>query len=287
MSEPEVMRPAPEGLFLRQIRGILRLELRKNLFSRRAFAVYFLAFAPVALLLLWAVTPLPERAFGGPAETIDSFSTLFVFYLRGPIYLSALLVFTSLFRAEIMERSLHYYFLTPVRREILVAGKYLSALVGAWVTFIVATAALYLLMILPFGLGDASRYFFQGPGLGNLVAYETTAVLALAGYGAVFLLAGQFFKNPIVPGAIIWIWEAANPVLPELLKKVSVIFYLQSFYPVPPPERALPGPLAFFRVVVEPPPAWASIFGLLVFTGLVIAAAGWRAKIMEVAYGDD
>ena len=46
------------GLIGRQIPGILRLELRRNLFCRRALALYFLAFAPVALLLFG---PSPRR----------------------------------------------------------------------------------------------------------------------------------------------------------------------------------------------------------------------------------
>ncbi len=35
----------------------------------------------------------------------------------------------NLFRGDIVDRSLHFYFLSPVRREVLVVGKYLSGLV--------------------------------------------------------------------------------------------------------------------------------------------------------------
>ena len=112
----------------------------------------------------------------------------------------------------------------------------------------------------------------------NLTAYVATALMAIAGYGAVFMLVGQFFKNPVIPAILIWSWEFVNFLLPATLKKISVIFYLRSFYPVPPPESSLPGPLALLRVLAEPPPVWLSIFGLFVFTGLVIMAAGWRAR---------
>lgn len=282
------LRPDPNGLFQRQIVGILRLELKKGLFSRRALGLYFLAFSPILIVGLWALlTPLPKRMFDGPAQTASMIATLFQFYLRFSIYLSALLMFMSLFRNEVLERSLHYYFLTPVRREVLVAGKYLSALISAWIVFLISTVSLYVMVTIPWGVGELSRYLFQGPGFGNLVAYVMTALLALAGYGAVFMLAGQFFKNPVVPGVLIWIWEFINFLLPASLKKISVIFYLQSFYPVPPPASSLPGPLSFFRVLADPPPVWLSIFGLILFTGLVIMAAGWRARHMEVSYGDD
>lgn len=281
-------RPAPEGLFKRQLLGILRLELRKSLLSRRAVGLYFLAFALILPLVLWTLTSLPQRYSDGPAQaTLEVFAPLFQIYLRFCIYLSALLMFMSLFRSELLERSLHYYFLTPVRREVLVAGKYLSALIASWIAFFIGTVALYFLTCLPWGLGELGRYLFSGPGFGNLTAYVVTALLAVAGYGAVFMLVGQYFKNPVIPGIVIWAWEFLNPLLPATLKKVSVVFYLQSFYPVPPPESASGGIFSILKVLADPPPAWASVLGLIVFTGLVILAAGWRARHMEVAYGDD
>ena len=75
-------------------------------------------------------------------------------------------------------------------------------------------------------------------------------------------------------------WEAANLLLPPLLKRFSVVFYLQSLYPVPL-TRSL------FEVVVEPPPAWIAIAGGILVTGLVLAFAGWRVRRMEVSYGGE
>ncbi len=280
------LRPDPNGLFQRQIVGILRLEVKKSLLSRRAMGLYFLAFAPVLLVALWVTTPLPERTMGGVNHTVTLFAILFQFYLRFSIYLSALLMFMSLFRNEVLERSLHYYFLTPVRREVLVAGKYLSALFATWIVYFLGTALLFLLICLPWGFSELTRFLFRGPGFGNLLAYLLTALLAIAGYGAVFMLVGQHFKNPVVPALLIWGWESINFLLPATLKKISVIFYLQSFHPVPPPETQ-DGFLALFRVFADAPPAWLSILGFIIFTGLVILAAGWRARNMEVTYGDD
>lgn len=282
------LRPEPTGLFLRQILGILRLELKKSLLSRRALGLYFLAWSPLFFGMLWAMSTVPAREMGinRPAETLNLFATLFQFYLRFSIYLSALLMFMSLFRNEVLERSLHYYFLTPVRREVLVAGKYLSALISAWIAFAVGTVVFFCLIALPWGPGELIRYLFQGAGFQSLLAYVATAFMALAGYGAVFMLVGQFFKNPVVPGILIWCWELVNFLLPATLKKISVIFYLQSFYPVPPPS-SLPGPLSLFRVLVDPPAVWLSILGLILFTSLVVMASGFRAKRMEVSYGDD
>ncbi|MCP4594781.1 MAG: ABC transporter permease [bacterium] len=273
--------PLDFDLLSRQVLGILRLELRRNLFSKRAFALYFLAFFPVFLVGVWTLTPFPTTHIDGPSEAMTMFAMLFVPYLRISIFLSTLFLFMSLFRSEIQERSLHYYFLTPVRREILVVGKYLSALFAGCGTYLVSTAALYVLTCLPWGVREASRYLFQGPGLGNLAAYLGIAVLACAGYGAVFLLAGLFFRNPVIPAFLVFCWEFINFLLPAFLKKVSVIFYLQALYPIPTEVKSL------LAVIADPPRVWVSIFGLLIFTVLVLGAACWRARAMEVAYGGE
>jgi hypothetical protein len=57
------------------------------------------------------------------------------------------------------------------------------------------------------------------------------ALLASVGYGAVFLIAGLFFRNPVIPAAVVWVWENLNPFLPGFLKKISVIFYLKGLAP--------------------------------------------------------
>lgn len=269
------------ALISRQILGILRLEIRRNLFSRRSFALYFLAFAPVALFMIWTISPA-TRYFDGPAQSVAQvFAPAFVGYLRTVIFLSALITFMSLYRSEILERSLHYYYLTPVRRWVLVVGKYCSALISAFAVFTVSTTMLFVLTCLPWGLGATSRYIFDGPGLGNLVTYVGIAILGCIGYGAVFLLVGLFFRNAIVPAFFIWGWEMINIFLPALLKKLSVIYYLRSLYPIPLPE-------GFIEVIVAKPTSpWVSVPGLIVFTVLVLTFAGWRARRMEINYGGE
>ena len=109
---------ADRGRVVRQFMGTLRLEIRRSLFARRAFAVYFLAAAPVALVALWAISPFPTRELEGPMEAATVFAFLFELYLRVSLFFSTLFLFVNLYRAEILEKSLHYYFLTPVRREV-------------------------------------------------------------------------------------------------------------------------------------------------------------------------
>jgi len=287
-ADDETATPAPWdfrtldwGLAVRQVRGILRLELRRNLLGRRAFTAYFLACAPALLFFFWVVSPAPRKFWQGPADFVATFASIFEGWVRISIFFSALILFMSLFRSEILQRSLHYYLLTPVRREVLVVGKYLSALIALTLIFVVATAVIFLLTFGAWGFGPLSRFLFQGPGLGNLLAYLGVAALACVGYGALFLLAGLFFRNPIIAGGLVWVWEFFNFLMPAWLKKVSVIFYLQSLYPVPPISEEI------FAILTDPVPAWLSVPGLLLFTLLVLVLASWRARTMELNYAGD
>ncbi|NJL27429.1 MAG: hypothetical protein HC897_05810 [Thermoanaerobaculia bacterium] len=277
--EPAVT-PLDWGLMRRQLAGILRLELVKSLLSRRALALYFLAFAPVALVLVWSLTPFPKQRFDGPADAMHMYVNLLPAYLQACVFLSAVFLFTNLFRADILERSLHYYLLTPLRREVLVAGKYLAALIASSAVFSLGTALFFIFTCWPWGLGELFRYLFNDRGLGHLLGYELVVVLACAGYGALFLLVGQLFRNPVIPAALLFVWEGVNFLLPPLLKKISVIHYLRSIYPIPVNE----GP---FATPAEPTPAWLSVPGLLIFTGLVLTLAAWRMRRMDVSYGGE
>src|SRR6185295_17363924 len=167
-----------------------------------------------------------------------------------------------------------------VRREVLVAGKYFSGLITALVLFTSVTVVSMLLMFFPHFYSASMRFFFEGPGLTHLLTYAGITILACIGYGAFFLVVGLFFRNPIIPALLLYGWEWLNFLLPPLLKKISVIHYLNSLTPVPISE----GP---FAVVAEPTPAWIAIPSMLGVTVLVLIVAGYRIRHMEIRYGSD
>lgn len=264
----------------RQLLGVIRLDLRRALLSPRALALYFLAFAPLLLVTIWALTPFPTHDFAGPHEGIKVFTVLFEFYVRAAIFFSAMFLFVSLYRSEILERSLHYYLLTPVRRDVVALGKYLAALIASIGVFAVGTTAMFLLVVSPWGMAELGNYLFSGPGLGNLLGYLGVVALACAGYGALFLLVGTSFRNPVIPAAVLLGWESINPVLPGVLKPFSVIYHLQSLYPIPLGGRLL-------EIVRQPLPAWAAVAGGVAFTALVLFVAARKVRRMDLAYGGE
>lgn len=268
----------PWSLWLRQLRSIFGLETHKNFLGKRAILIYLLALLPVVLLGMLALITPPTRNF---ANLSIIFAWIYaVMILRTVVFFGCAWIFMNLFRGELVDRSLHYYFLSPVRREVLVLGKYLSGVVASSVLFVSATVVSMLLLYFPHFSSESGRFFFDGPGMGQLLTYAGVTLLACIGYGAFFLFIGLFFRNPIIPALVMYGWEFINFLLPPLLKKISVIHYLNSLLPISLPE----GP---FAVVAEPTPAWIAIPGLLIVTLLVLVAAGYRIRHLEIRYGSE
>lgn len=268
-------------LWLRQVLAIMRLDVEKNFLGKRAVLIYLLALMPIGLFTLIAVVNPNDRDLIDFAQYPQTFSVIYnVLILRTVVFFGCGWIFMNLFRGEIVDRSLHYYFLAAVRREVLVTGKYLSGLVTSIILFTTVTVVCFLLLFFPHFFSASTRFFLDGAGLGQLLSYVVITILACIGYGAFFMVVGLFVRNPIIPALALYGWEWINFLLPPLLKKISVIHYLNSLVPVPLSE----GPIA---VAAEPTPAWISIPGLLIVTALVLFAASRRIRRMEIRYGSD
>jgi ABC-type transport system involved in multi-copper enzyme maturation permease subunit len=189
-------------------------------------------------------------------------------------------IFTWLFRGEMVEKTLHYQFLVPVRREVLVVGKFLAGVVVAVALFETAVVACFFFMYSRFG-SAGKAYVFDGPGLGQLGSYLLATALACLGYGAVFLALSLLFKNPIVPGVVIMGWETIAPIFPSWAQRLSVTFYLKHLCPVTLPVT---GPLAIFTVVAEPVSAWIAVLGLLCLTIAILVLSCFLIHRMEITY---
>jgi ABC-type transport system involved in multi-copper enzyme maturation permease subunit len=234
----------PWGLWVRQIAAILRLELQKNFLSRRSILIYLIALLPLFPLLVLALLQPPGEEWRDFSNFGKVYTVLYHgLILRTVVFFGCAWIFMNLFRGELVDRSLHYYFLSAVRREVLVVGKYLSGLVTSMVMFTSTTVFAMLLLYVPF-YNPSVRYFTAGAGLGHLLGYAGITMLACVGYGAFFLVVGLFVRNPIIPALLLYGWEWLNFLLPPLLKKISVVHYLNSLMPVPISVAVTEGPLA-------------------------------------------
>jgi ABC-type transport system involved in multi-copper enzyme maturation permease subunit len=273
------LKAQPWQLWRTQIGRIVRIELRRNLFAWKAGWIYFLAYIPAVIILLHGVVDRHDPA--SLSDDTNVFAGIVqLYYLRLGIFFGCLGIFSRLIRGEMIERSLHFYLLAPVRREVLLLGKFLAGSISAVAVFGTAMLLNFLFMYGPYGAAG-SYFVFHGPGLAQLMAYLTITVLACLGYGAVFLLLSMMFRNPI-PGALLLLgWEAINPVLPSILQKLSVASYLRHLMPVSVPVE---GAFALLMVETEPVSGWVAAVGLLLLIAVVLTYSCYRIRSLEIRY---
>jgi len=273
---PPVHAGLPWGQWWGQLRAIVRLELRKGF--RRSFGLLLLAVSPLFIVIPRILIP---RVLGDPSDVAKAtqiFSWLYqVYMLRVMIFLACVSIFGNLIRREMLDRSLHYYFLSPVRRELLVVAKYVTGLIVSFGLFGGATALTFILTYLPHESTAVQHFLFQEHGLGHFASYLLVTLLACVGYGAVFLFFGFFFKSPAMPALAVFGWEGIHFLLPPLLKQMSIIHYLQSLCPVKISE----GPIA---ILSDAPAPWVSVVGVSGLALVLVAVSAWKIRRMEITY---
>jgi len=260
----------------RQMWTITKSEVRRTLFSRRSFAVYLLVAMPLALMVLRAIFMPDTLRVNAPDATTEFAEVFHFFLLRFVVFFANAMIFVRLFRGEILEKSLHYTLLAPIRRGVLVLGKYLGGVLSAVMLLAPATALTYLLVYLPHGRAGLSL-MSSAAGVSSLLAYLLIVVLACFAYGALFMLAGLYFKNPMVPALIFLGWETLTPFLPALLKSLSFVHYLVSFAPVPVS-------LGAFALLARPVAGWVALLALLASSAVLVFLASRAARRLEVTY---
>jgi ABC-type transport system involved in multi-copper enzyme maturation permease subunit len=263
----------------RQLGQVMRTELGRTFSIWRSLWMLALAFAPAVIIGAHAGA---DHRCNLEEETLILAGIVQAYYVRFGVFFGSLWIFMRLVRGEVAERTLHYWFLAPLSRDVLIAGKFLAGVLATVVVFTAGVAASFALMYAHFPAGRA--FVANGPALAHLQAYLLVTALACIGYGAVFLALSLVFKNPMVPAVVVLVWEGINGALPALLKRFSVIFYLKPLFPVELPVAGITG---LFTVVAEPVATWAAITGLLVFAGLVVVFACWRVRRLEVSYTSD
>lgn len=271
---PGVSGPA---LWWQQARAVASMEIRRVLGTRRALPAVALAVLPAAAMAASGIFADDEPTL---ATAKASFAATFGRLLLGAcLFFGCALVFTQLFRGEILRQSLHFYFLSPLRRELLAIAKYGAGVLATWALFGTATVLSFLLIYLPLGTAWLLDDFAAGDAFGQLLGYLGTTMLGCVAYGALFLLFGVLFRNPILPAAVLLGWEALHFLLPAALQTASVRFHLKGLAPVPTPEST-----PVFGVLATPPAGWVSVLILAAIATLALAAAATRLRRVEIAY---
>jgi hypothetical protein len=229
-----------------------------------------------------------RRQFDPPSLVSQMFAGVFQsYYIRLAVFFGCVGIFINLFRGEMLDKSLHFYLLTPVRREVLLAGKYTAGLLATVVIFTSSTALQWLAMLWQFD-GATVTNFLAATGWDQFSSYLAVTALACVGYGSVFVAVGLLFRNPIVPTAVVLLWEGVNPFLPAALKKISMIYYLQSLCPASPkPDQDVPGFVHLLIAPVQPATKSVAIVSIVLLTLVVLVVAARLSRRMEINYSTE
>lgn len=273
------------GVRAAQALTVLGIEAGQQLRGLGAAGLTLLAVLPS---VPWAIGWAVRAAFGdGPdlAGTTTVFAGLYQgFVLPLVLFFACVVVFTSAMRRDVRQRTFHHYLLCPLRREVLLAGRFAAGVLVAFAFLAAGVVVAFALAHLQL-LGTEQRFavqgfFTAGPGFGHLTAYLAVTLLGCVGYGAVFTALGLHVKNPIVPVIAVAGWEALTPFLPPGLKAITIYHYLRGLCPVPIDE----GP---FAILAEPPSPWTAVPGLLLVAAALLALAARKLRRIEIDYGDE
>jgi ABC-type transport system involved in multi-copper enzyme maturation permease subunit len=207
------------------------------------------------------------------------------FYVRLAIFFGCLGMFMYLFSGEMSNRTLHYWFLAPAPREVLLAGKYAAGLIASAAIFGGGALLAFAAMIWPHDPVELQAYWNAG-GMTHAFWYAAAAAFGCVGYGSVFLAVGLYVRNPIIPAAVLLAWEGAAGILPHVLQKISILYYLQSLCPVPAPmDDDAPALIRLLAAPAAPASRPAAILGLLALSALVLWIASRAVRRMQISYG--
>ncbi len=262
---------------LRQIRTVASVELRRTARGRRLVGLVIFCLIPVGLALI-RILMLPDAARMDVGRTSHELAQVFsLFHLRFIVFFGCAFLFVRSFRGEVLLHTLHLAFLLPIRREDLIVGKYLGTLIVSLGVLLPSTLALIITHYLANGVGITLHFLGSSQGLGHLASYLLITILAAIGYGALFFLAGLFFKNPMVPAVIYLGFEVIAPFLPLGLSIFSIARQLHALVPVPPSMGPLTPPGSEI-------PGWLAVILILGVSAAAVRLAGWKARRHEIDY---
>jgi hypothetical protein len=210
-----------------------------------------------------------------------------LYYLRLGIFFGAVWVFASLFRGQILDKTIHYYLLCPVRREVLMAGKYLAGLLSMILVFDLGVLFQWIGTLWLFDKATLAGYLDQS-SLRQLLTCVAVTALGCLGYGSVFTAVGLIFRNPIVPAAAILAWEQINPFLPAALKPLGMIHYLQSLLPSSAKlDQQIPPMISLLIRPGEPARPTVAVIWIVTVSLVLLAVCCVLARRLQVNYATD
>jgi ABC-type transport system involved in multi-copper enzyme maturation permease subunit len=258
---------------MRQLRGVWRifeLSLAEMLWSRRTIFMALVLAGPVILALVarmvdaGGTAPLRVNGtrVGGPAL----FGLLiWLLFIRFIVPVLGVFYGTALIADEVDDKTITYLFTRPIRRAVVLLGKYVAYLVCTWCVVLPSVVVVYFLIVpLPAVAGSFAAF---AKDLGIIA-------VGFAAYGALFAMVGAILKRPLVVGLVYaFAWEQAALLMPGYLRRFTLAYYLQALVPHAMPSD---GVVSLLQAVFTETPAPAVSLAVLAATSITALAVACR-----------
>jgi ABC-2 type transport system permease protein len=193
---------------------ITSITIKRLLYSKKTIVILSLCTIPIIIALYWLTL---EDEFG-----YHFFSLLiYVSYLFFIVVIIALLYGVSVFNDDINDSTLTYLISRPVHRVELVIYKYVGLVISAVVVVLPPLVLTYVIM--------APKAGEPIQNIGILTTYMGVVILAIVGYGAIFLFFGLLFKRPMLISLFyMFVWESILSGEDLLINQITLRHYLES-----------------------------------------------------------
>ena len=207
------------------------------------------------------------------------------FYLRLAIFFGCLGMFIYLFRGEMTDRTLHYWFLAPARREVLLAGKYAAGLTASALIFGGGALLAFAAMVWPHDPLQVQAYWNAG-GMGHAFWYGGGGRARLRRLRERLSGARPLRAQSHRPGRGAAGLGGSERHPPARAAEDERLYYLQSLCPVPAPlDGDTPTLVRLLMAPAAPASRPGAILGLLLVTAFVLWIAALAVRRMQISYG--
>lgn len=233
---------------------IINLSIRRYLFTRYMWVLIILGLTPCLFTGMIAIAKIIHEGYGRQPQISDMNQFMQMafrlFYIHFVIFFVANIFGFLLLRREVDDRTLHYLFLQPVSKTLVILSKFVAFIIVTWIFLSATFLLMYVIMFIPYGIGVMSKDLFESGRAVSLIEECFVMLVALALYGSISMVMGTIFKTAWY-GVIFYMWETALPYLPSTFKFFTISHYLQAITPergaIPPHMFELygemPGPL--------------------------------------------
>ena len=256
---------------------VFDFSLGQMLWSRRSVFLGLLVGAPILIALLVRIivstTGWLPAVNGSQLSGSSIFGALiWLVFVRFVVPVLGVFYGTALVADEVDDKTITYLFTRPVPRASVLLGKYLAYL-ACVVLLLLPSIVIIFFLVVPLG-GSIGQSFPQLAGDLGMIA------VGVAAYGAVFAFVGAWLKRPLITGLVFAFgWEQAALVIPGYLRRLTVMYYLQSLVPHAMPQDSTLSVL--FTVFEDRPSIGLSLVCLAGIIGLGLWLAGRAVENRE------